>query len=270
MRSSSSRDWRRSSAPAAAFANALEIARFLKNHPLRHLGRLSGLTERSRPCRGNALSEGTASAASWASASRAGWKRARKFIEFGEALLAPGQHRRREEPGHSSRLHHAPAAHGGGTSRPPASPQITSASPWASKTFMISSRISTRHWRRRPPERRPSQEFRMARPRPMKPTRSRPDPAPALATRLAQAGSRWDERTGAMSMPIYQTASFAHPALGRQHGLRLFAARPIRPGWRWNRRLQPADGGARACAFASGLAALHAVRPVPATATQSW
>ena len=39
-----------------------------------------------------------------------------------------------------------------------------------------------------------------------------------LATMLAQAGTRCDPATGAISIPIYQTASFVHPALGQSTG----------------------------------------------------
>ena len=39
-----------------------------------------------------------------------------------------------------------------------------------------------------------------------------------IATLLAQAGCGQDRRTGAISTPIYQTATFAHPALGESTG----------------------------------------------------
>jgi cystathionine beta-lyase/cystathionine gamma-synthase len=39
-----------------------------------------------------------------------------------------------------------------------------------------------------------------------------------LTTRLVQAGNRYDSATGAISIPIYQTASFAHPSLGKSTG----------------------------------------------------
>ena len=45
-----------------------------------------------------------------------------------------------------------------------------------------------------------------------------PPRAFARATRLAQAGTRSDAATGAISTPIHQTASFRHPALGRSSG----------------------------------------------------
>lgn len=77
-------------------------------------------------------------------------------------------------------------------------------------------------------------------------------------TILAQAGSRADERTGAVTAPIYQTATFRHPGLG------------LSTGYDYSRSLNPTrsaleetlaalDGGARGFAFASGLAAVSAV-----------
>jgi cystathionine beta-lyase/cystathionine gamma-synthase len=43
-----------------------------------------------------------------------------------------------------------------------------------------------------------------------------------IETELAQAGSRWDERTGAVSMPVYQAATFRHPGLGQTTGFDYF------------------------------------------------
>ncbi len=37
-----------------------------------------------------------------------------------------------------------------------------------------------------------------------------------LETCLAQAGGRSDPRTGSITAPIYQTATFSHPALGAE------------------------------------------------------
>ncbi len=77
-------------------------------------------------------------------------------------------------------------------------------------------------------------------------------------TLLAQAGSRWDSRTGAVSLPIYQTATFRHPALGQSTGYDYSrTANPTRSGL--EETLARLEGGARACAFSSGLAALDAV-----------
>ena len=76
-----------------------------------------------------------------------------------------------------------------------------------------------------------------------------------IDTLLAQAGRTTDPWTGAISTPIYQTATFAHPALGQSTGFDY--SRTTNP----TRQVLEAamaglDGGAGACAFASGLAAL--------------
>ncbi len=82
-------------------------------------------------------------------------------------------------------------------------------------------------------------------------------PRTALATRLAQAGSRSDPATGALSAPIYQTASFRHPALGKSTGFDYSrTANPTRQTL--EQALADAEGGHRAFAFASGLAAIDA------------
>lgn len=79
-----------------------------------------------------------------------------------------------------------------------------------------------------------------------------------IATSLAQAGSRRDARTGAISVPIYQTASFGHPALGQSTGFDYSrTSNPTRLAL--EDTLALADGGARGFAFASGLAAIDSV-----------
>ena len=79
-----------------------------------------------------------------------------------------------------------------------------------------------------------------------------------METLLAQAGSRWDERTGAVVMPIYQTATFRHAALGHSTGFDY-----SRSGNPTRKALEDAlaglEGGVRGFAFASGLAAIDAV-----------
>lgn len=76
-----------------------------------------------------------------------------------------------------------------------------------------------------------------------------------LATLLAQAGSRTDPATGAISAPIYQTASFAHPALGRSTGFDYSrSSNPTRLAL--EETLAAIEGGHRGFAFASGLAAI--------------
>lgn len=76
-----------------------------------------------------------------------------------------------------------------------------------------------------------------------------------LDTLLAQAGCRHDSATGAISVPIYQTASFAHPALGQSTGFDYSrTSNPTRLAL--EETLAAIDGGTRGFAFASGLAAI--------------
>ncbi len=79
-----------------------------------------------------------------------------------------------------------------------------------------------------------------------------------LETILAQAGSRWDERTGAVAMPVHRSATFRHPALGHSTGFDYSrTANPTRQVL--EQTLAAADGAARGFAFSSGLAAIDAV-----------
>jgi len=79
-----------------------------------------------------------------------------------------------------------------------------------------------------------------------------------LTTLLAQAGNRHDSATGAISVPIYQTASFGHPALGQSTGFDYSrTSNPTRLAL--EETLAAADGGHRGFAFASGLAAIDSV-----------
>ena len=79
-----------------------------------------------------------------------------------------------------------------------------------------------------------------------------------LATLFAQAGNRCDTVTGAISVPIYQTASFGHPALGQSTGFDYSrSSNPTRLAL--EETLAAADGGHRGFAFASGLAAIDTV-----------
>jgi cystathionine beta-lyase/cystathionine gamma-synthase len=79
-----------------------------------------------------------------------------------------------------------------------------------------------------------------------------------IATALAQAGTRRDPHTGAVSVPIYQTASFAHAGLGETTGFDYSrTSNPTRLAL--EQALAAADGGSRAFAFASGLAAIDSV-----------
>ncbi|WP_295456804.1 aminotransferase class I/II-fold pyridoxal phosphate-dependent enzyme [uncultured Thiodictyon sp.] len=78
---------------------------------------------------------------------------------------------------------------------------------------------------------------------------------PHIDTLLAQAGRGRDPRTGAISTPIYQTATYAHPALGQSTGFDYSrTTNPTRAAL--EEAMAGLDGAAAACAFASGLAAL--------------
>jgi cystathionine beta-lyase/cystathionine gamma-synthase len=76
-------------------------------------------------------------------------------------------------------------------------------------------------------------------------------------TLLAQAGGRKDPATGAISMPIHPSAAYQHPALGQSTGFDYArTANPTRLAL--EETLAALDGGAKASAFASGLAAIDA------------
>lgn len=79
-----------------------------------------------------------------------------------------------------------------------------------------------------------------------------------IETILAHAGLCTDETTGAVSTPIYQTATFRHPALG------------VSTGYDYSRTVNPTrqalekviaelENGDRGFAFASGMAAITAI-----------
>lgn len=77
-------------------------------------------------------------------------------------------------------------------------------------------------------------------------------------TRLAQAGSRRDPHTGAIAMPIHTSAAFQHPALGQSTGFDYSrSGNPTRQAL--EDIIATLEGGARASAFASGMAAIDAV-----------
>jgi cystathionine beta-lyase/cystathionine gamma-synthase len=79
-----------------------------------------------------------------------------------------------------------------------------------------------------------------------------------IETLLAQAGSDWDNRTGSVSMPIYQSAVYKHPALGRSTGYDYTrTSNPTR--FVLEELFAKLEGGAGACAFSSGMAAIDAV-----------
>src|ERR671930_534319 len=76
-----------------------------------------------------------------------------------------------------------------------------------------------------------------------------------IATQAAQIGLEWDTRTGAVTVPIYQTATFRHPGLGQSTGFDY-----SRSGNPTRQVLEEAiarlEGGARGFAYASGMAAI--------------
>jgi len=79
-----------------------------------------------------------------------------------------------------------------------------------------------------------------------------------FSTRVVQSGVRFDKSTGAISVPIYQTATFSHPALGVSTGYDYTrSGNPTRQAA--EEVLADLEGGFAAFCFASGLAALTAV-----------
>ena len=79
-----------------------------------------------------------------------------------------------------------------------------------------------------------------------------------LATEVVRGAGDGDETTGAVSVPIYQSATFRHPSLGET------------TGWDYTRQSNPTrtalekhiallEGGNRGFAFSSGMAAMSAV-----------
>ncbi|OPY66133.1 MAG: Cystathionine gamma-lyase [Syntrophorhabdaceae bacterium PtaU1.Bin034] len=77
----------------------------------------------------------------------------------------------------------------------------------------------------------------------------------SIETILAHAGTCWDEHTGAVSMPVFQTATFRHPALGQSTGYDYSrSGNPNRTVLEETMALL--EGGERALAFSSGMAAI--------------
>jgi cystathionine beta-lyase/cystathionine gamma-synthase len=76
-----------------------------------------------------------------------------------------------------------------------------------------------------------------------------------IATQAVQIGLEWDTRTGAVTVPIYQTATFRHPGLGQSTGYDY-----SRSGNPTRQTLEDGiarlDGGARGFAYSSGMAAI--------------
>lgn len=76
-----------------------------------------------------------------------------------------------------------------------------------------------------------------------------------IATQAAQIGLDWDTRTGAVTVPIYQTATFRHPGLGQSTGYDYSrSGNPTRQALEDG--IARLDGGARGFAYSSGMAAI--------------
>ncbi|WNG26648.1 aminotransferase class I/II-fold pyridoxal phosphate-dependent enzyme [Cystobacter fuscus] len=77
-----------------------------------------------------------------------------------------------------------------------------------------------------------------------------------LATALVHSGVRRDPTTGAVAVPIYQSATYQHPALGQSTGYDYSRTKnPTRGAL--EDALARLEGGSRGLAFSSGMAALH-------------
>lgn len=76
-----------------------------------------------------------------------------------------------------------------------------------------------------------------------------------IATQATQIGLDWDTRTGAVTVPIYQTATFRHPGLGQSTGYDYSrSGNPTRQAL--EEGIARLDGAARGFAYASGMAAI--------------
>jgi cystathionine gamma-synthase/cystathionine beta-lyase len=76
-----------------------------------------------------------------------------------------------------------------------------------------------------------------------------------IATQAVQIGLEWDTRTGAVTVPIYQTATFRHPGLGQSTGYDYSrSGNPTRQALEDG--MARLDGAARGFAYSSGMAAI--------------
>lgn len=76
-----------------------------------------------------------------------------------------------------------------------------------------------------------------------------------IATEAAQIGLDWDTRTGAVTVPIYQTATFRHPGLGQSTGFDYSrSGNPTRQALEDG--IARLEGGDRGFAYSSGMAAI--------------
>ncbi|HEY4743495.1 MAG TPA: PLP-dependent aspartate aminotransferase family protein [Desulfuromonadaceae bacterium] len=76
-----------------------------------------------------------------------------------------------------------------------------------------------------------------------------------ITTQAVQIGLEWDSRTGAVTVPIYQTATFRHPGLGQSTGFDYTrSGNPTRQAL--EEGIARLEGGTRGFAYASGMAAI--------------
>lgn len=76
-----------------------------------------------------------------------------------------------------------------------------------------------------------------------------------IATQATQIGLEWDTRTGAVTVPIYQTATFRHPGLGQSTGYDYSrSGNPTRQAL--EEGIARLDSAARGFAYSSGMAAI--------------
>lgn len=77
----------------------------------------------------------------------------------------------------------------------------------------------------------------------------------SIATAAVQIGLEWDTRTGAVTIPIYQTATFRHPGLGQSTGYDYSrSGNPTRQALEDG--IARLDGASRGFAYSSGMAAI--------------
>lgn len=75
------------------------------------------------------------------------------------------------------------------------------------------------------------------------------------STKAVQLGLNWDQKTGAVTVPIYQTATFKHPGLGQSTGFDYSrSGNPTRQVLEDG--IASLDGGSRGFAYSSGMAAI--------------
>ena len=95
---------------------------------------------------------------------------------------------------------------------------------------------------------------------PPKPAGKASRPADGFATRQVRAGVEPDPATGAILPPIHQTTTYVQPSVDRYRERGYSYSRSHNPTVRaLETRLAALEGGADACAFGTGMAAVHAV-----------